>query len=123
MYGKYSIFNMMKEVREKQPLIEAYLKGQSIEGYDDGSGSDTKVNTDLLGMGIGMGLLFFAISFSIWIWAIVVTVKYWKQLPTWARVLAVIGLITGVGGPIMTLIVVYIGKEQDDPKYKFCSRY
>jgi hypothetical protein len=99
------------------------FKGQSIEGYDDGSGSDTKVNTELLGMSIGMGILFFVIALIIWIWAIVVTVKYWKQLPTWSRVLSVIGLVTGVGGPFMNLIVVYIGKEQDYSKCRLCNRY
>jgi hypothetical protein len=52
-----------------------------------------------------------AINMAIWIWALVWTMKYWKVLPGWAQALSIIGLLGVVGGPIMTLIVVYIGKN------------
>jgi len=115
MYGKYSVFNMMREFRENKPLINAYLKNQSVEGLDDDSGM-------IAGMGVGMFLLFFVLNVGIWIWAVVVTIKHWNQLPVWAQVLAIIGLLTGVGGPVMTLIVVYIGKGTNKSVFNFHSR-
>jgi hypothetical protein len=67
-----------------------------------------------LGFGIGIFILMFLIVTGIWIWAVVVLVKYWKELPSWAQVLGVIGVLPVVpgGGPILTLIAVYIGKGQ-----------
>lgn len=109
MIGKYSIFNMMKEFRENKPIIEAYLKNQSVEGSND------TVNV-IAGLSIGMFLTLIMLGIAIWVWAIVVTIKYWNQLPVWAQILAIIGLLTGVGGPIMTLIVVYVGKDQGHVK-------
>jgi hypothetical protein len=54
----------------------------------------------------------FVVIIALWVWAIVVLIKNWKQLPPWAKTLGVIGLVPGLpGGPIMTLIVVYIGKQ------------
>lgn len=107
MYGKYSVSNMMREFKENKPLIEAYLKNQSVEGYTDTNNE----NGIIASLGMAMFLLLFTVVVGIWIWAVVVTIKYWNVLPVWAQVLAIVGLLTGVGGPIMTLIVVYIGKD------------
>lgn len=106
MYGKYSVFNMMNEFKENKPLIIAYLKNQSIEGLDNN-------HTVICNMNVGKFILLFVISLGIWIWAVFVTIKYWNMLPTCAKVIAIIGLITGVGGPLMTLIAVYIGKNNN----------
>ena len=48
------------------------------------------------------------ISAIIWIIALYLTVMTWHKLPTWAQVLTLIGLLTGVGGPIMTIVVVLV---------------
>jgi hypothetical protein len=103
MIGTYSLLNLMKEYKDNKPIIDAYISGSSIEGMHD--------DMRFLGLTVGVFVTMFIISLLVWIWAIVVTMKYWKQLPSWAQILAVIGLLSGIGGPLMTLVVVYIGKE------------
>ena len=42
---------------------------------------------------------------------LVILVKYWSQLPSWAKVLGIIGVLPIIpGGQILTIIVVYISK-------------
>jgi|688.fasta_scaffold541253_2 hypothetical protein len=130
MYGKYSVFNMMKLYRDNKPVIHAYLKGQSVEGYShlnhtNDSDADAAVSAGAFAAfgGIAIFLVLMAINMAIWIWALIWTMKYWKVLPGWAQALSVIGLLGVVGGPIMTLIVVYIGKNSNGAekisKFKF----
>jgi hypothetical protein len=106
MIGKYSMMNMLKTYGNNKPLIDAYLFGSSVERLNDDDENDSKVD----GLTIGIFISLFVISFAVWIWALIVTMKYWESLPQWALVLAVIGLVTGFGGPVMTLIVVYMTK-------------
>jgi hypothetical protein len=55
-------------------------------------------------------LLFCLLAF--WVWAIYALIKYWKQLPTWAKVIGILGLIPVLPiGPIITLVVVYAAKK------------
>ena len=101
----HSLYNYLVAYEENKPLIHAYLQNQHVEHLHD---SDNTV----LGFGIGIFLIILLISIALWIWAIVALVKYWKVLPSWAQVLGVIGLLPIFpGGPILTLIVVYIGKQ------------
>lgn len=123
MLGKYSIFNMLKEAQEKRHIIEAYIRGDTVECYtdDDDSSGEGKA---LFGFSIGLGLMILLTSLAIFVWAVVVTIKYWNQLPQWSKVLAIVGLVTGIGGPVMTLIVVYVGKGEGKsmsatPAFKF----
>ena len=108
-----SLSTYIKEYKNNKSLIDSYLKNNSIEEYkhknDD---SDLKPVGTILGMGIGLFLFFLLLVVGLWIWAIVVLIKYWTKLPTWAKALGVIGLVPGLpGGPVLTLIVVYIGKQ------------
>lgn len=108
MYGKYALFNMMKTFKENKHAILSEMKGDTVEGYT--------ITTNNAGAYLGMSAVMFMtvllISLGIWIWALVVTIKYWDQIPPWAKVLALVGLLTGIGGPILSLVAVYIGKEQ-----------
>ena len=55
----------------------------------------------------------FLITITIWIFAVVILVRYWKELPSWAQVLGVIGVLPILPiGPMLTIIAVYIGKGQ-----------
>ena len=110
MWGKYSIQNVLKDVRDNQERIQAHLKGETYEGLDEPTGT-------VAAFGIVGALVVLAIMLGIWIWALMVTIKFWKVLPDWAKVLGVIGLVTGVG-PVVTLIAVYIGKGQGS-KFKY----
>jgi len=109
MKSDYSIENLIRECRENKHVIEAYLKGISMEGYNDGL---TEEGTKIMGYGIAVFLLILLCAISIWIWAIVVLVKFWKVLPDWARIIGVLALLPMIpGGPIITLIVVYASKN------------
>ena len=108
MDEKYSFFNMLKIYRDNRDEVNAYFKGQPVEGYQ----GDHHRNNDTFSSfgGIAMFMVILLIVAGIWIWALVVTVKYWSILPVWAQIISVIGLLpTGVG-PVISLIVVYIGK-------------
>lgn len=107
--GKYNIFNTLNELKKNRPLIESYLKGDVVEGFHMTKDSSSD---GMMGMGIGLFLTVVVMAIGLWVWALVVTVKYFNVLPVWAQILAVLGLL-GFGGPIMTLIVVYIGKGMD----------
>src|SRR3990167_591496 len=99
-----SLFSLLEEYRVKRPLIEAKLRGESIEGYHDG-------DIVLSGMPIGMAISVIILLLILWIWALSVLILYWYQLPAWAQIIGVLGLLSGMG-PVVTLVVVYIGKEQ-----------
>jgi len=94
-------------------LVEKFIYVK--EGYDShsksGSNSDSD-NGSLLGGLLIIGLLLF-LTIGIWIWGLVVLIKYWKHLPSWAQVLGVIGLLPILPlGPVVTLICVYVTKGQ-----------
>ena len=73
--------------------------------YNPGAGAAVGVASGVLAVVLIIGL-------AIWIWALVVTLKFWKVLPEWAKVIGVLGLLPVVPlGPVVTLIVVYIAKS------------
>jgi len=70
-----------------------------------------KTSANILGFTVGIFISIFLISLITWIWAVVILVKYWSQLPGWAKVLGLIGVLPIMpGGQILTIIVVYISK-------------
>ena len=108
----HSLYNYLLEYENNKDLIKAYLSNQHIENYTEDKQHVDDVTT-IMGFGIGIFLFMLLISLILWIWAVVILVKYWNQLPSWAKVLGLIGVLPILpGGPIMTLIVVYIGKDQ-----------
>jgi len=96
----YSLASLLKEYSENKEQIDSYLQNKTVEGYD------TCGNTN---PGVLVALL--VVSMIIWVLSMVVTIIFWEHLPDWARVIAVLGLIPIIpGGPIVTLVVVYITK-------------
>ena len=74
--------------------------------------NETDITVGGLTLTMGLFIPILIIMLVIYIWAIYVLVKYWKQLPVWAQIIGVLGVIPGVPlSPIATLIVVYIGKN------------
>ena len=110
-----SLSTYIKEYNNNKPLIHSYLQNNKSENYMHTPPDGTQPPEDIkkiLGLEIGVFLFLFVVIIALWVWAIVVLIKNWKQLPPWAKTLGVIGLVPGLpGGPIMTLIVVYIGKQ------------
>ena len=104
MIEKINVFSMLNEYQKHKPMIHAYLRGDSIENYDDEN------NTALFGMSVGIFLFVFIITTVVWIWALVTLINNWNTLETWAKILGIIGLFLGIGGPIMTLVVSHLGQ-------------
>ena len=111
--GNHNIFKTLQFAKAHKDEIQAYIQGKSYEGYDDpmpDGGAEA-------GISIGVILVVIILSLGFWIWALVVTLKYFNVLPQWAQILAILGLV-GVGGPILTLIAVYVGKCQGNGQGK-----
>lgn len=106
--GDYNIFNVLSEFNKHRYILQAKMKGESIEGYSDPRDS-TSFFTSVL------GVIFIIVALILWIWALVITIKYFNIIPLWAQILSILGLV-GFGGPILTLIVVYIGKSMGPTK-------
>lgn len=104
MIGKYSLPNMLFAYKNNKEIIHAYLKGDVIEGYTN------KNDNKVLGMGIAAFLGLLVLGLILWVWALYILVKYWDELEDWAKILGILSLLFGLGGPIVTIIVVYIGK-------------
>ena len=101
-----SVFDLMKAYDENRILINSTLQGKSIENYGD-------ENSTIMGVSVVIFVVMLIVSIGIWIWALVATVTYWKLLPDWAKVVSILGLIPIIpGGPIVTLVVVYIAKQK-----------
>ena len=84
---------------------------QVLEGYDDVD-PDNAENNDIVGIALVILIPLFIIYFIIWIWALVILIKYWKQLPLVAQVLGVLGVFPRTPfGPVLTLIIVYALKD------------
>ena len=117
----HSLYNYLLAYENNKDLIKAYLSNKSVENYTPSPNQVDPINLDkaigratsILGFSIGIFIFMFLISLALWIWAVVILVKYWNQLPSWAQVLGVIGVLPILpGGPILTIIAVYIGKSQ-----------
>lgn len=106
--GDYNIFNVLSEFNKHRYILQAKIKGETIEGYSD-PGNSGAFFTSIL------GILIIVLALALWIWALIVTIKYFNVLPVWAQILSILGLV-GFGGPILTLIVVYIGKSMGPSK-------
>jgi len=100
----YSLASLLQEYSERKEQIDAYLQNKTVEGYDS-----NPPENNVFYVSTGVFITIVIVSLIIWVWALVVTIKYWKYLPDWARVLAILGLIPVIpGGPIVTLVVVYV---------------
>ena len=102
----YSLYELMQYYTKHKNIIDAHLKGESVEYY---SGTD---DNQVAGIGLTVFIVLLIIDIILWIWAIAITIIALKTLPEWAKVLAVLGLIPIIPfGPIVTLVVVYITKK------------
>jgi len=106
---QFTLVHFLNEYQQNREVIEAYLKGDTIEGFNDIIKATNAHNIE--GLTVGTFIAIFAFILAIWIWALVVTIQFWHFIPVWAKVLALVGLLTGVGGPVLTLIVVYASKS------------
>jgi len=91
-------------------LVNAYNQHMK-ENYDNPQ-QQQQVSSNILGMTFGIFIFMLLATIVIWILAIFLMVKYWKVLPSWAKVLSLIGILPIFPfGPVLTIIVVLIGKQ------------
>ena len=99
--------SLCQELKRRQQIKEGF------DGDNGNNGDNGAVVTQYAGVATGVIVVLVLISLAIWIWGLVVTLKYWKKLPSWAQIFAVLGLLPVLPlGPVVTLIVVYIGKGE-----------
>ena len=103
MFGKYSVNNLICEFVQNKDKIHAFATGKCIESYNGNNEDANKI----LGLSIGLFLIIFAIALAIWIWALVALIQNWNRLSDLVKIIALVTLL-GVGGPVVTLIIVYV---------------
>jgi hypothetical protein len=127
LYDPKYYTELVKYVKDNKQLFQASIKNQNVEHFKlklkkpkskattDGI-DETEVDVDLANSVGFMFLMLFILLIAtiMWIWALVVLIKYWKLLPPTIQAIGVICLVTGLGGPIVTLILVYIFKGKGD---------
>jgi uncharacterized protein YqhQ len=117
MLGKYSLYACMKEFQANRPLIRAYLNGDNIENFDGANNTEKKGK--FFNLSIGLFLLIFIINIALFIWCIVAMVKFWHEIPNWAKVVSIILLIFHMT-PI-SLLIIYLsrGKGSKNSGFRF----
>ena len=107
-----TMVNMIKGWNDNQDLIKDYL--QNREGYEDGTNNNS--GAAVLGLSVGFFLIIFLVSLVLFIYALYLLVVNWNLLPTWAKVVGLIGLLFF---PLVTIIVVLVGKQEGPSQVKY----
>lgn len=126
----YNVFEYMKAYNDNIDIINAYLKNETIEGYQQPSNAfdfgnppkvpvitidDTDFNkisdnaSSIMGMGIGIFLVIFLLVLITYIIAIYMLIANWSKLPDWAKATGLICLLFGLS--IGTIIVVVVARD------------
>ena len=92
-------------------LIDQYKNKNKKEhfGYINILGDVNEVqpaHASVIGLGITVFVLYLFFV-AMWIWNIVLISMYWNRMPIIARILAIIGIVSGVFAPI-SVFVTYI---------------
>ena len=98
------MINMIKGWNDNQELIKDYVQNQ--ERFTDDNNKDAAA---IFGISVGIFMFIFLISIILFFVSIYLLVVNWNLLPDWAKV---IGLISLFFFPLVTIIVVLVGKEQ-----------
>ena len=109
---KYALPNLIKEYNNNKHLISEHFKGSPKEGYRYRTTSDNGDVDQILGLSIQIFMLLLLISFTLWVVAIYLLVVNWNDLEDWAKIIAILGILFGFVGPIVTIVIVLIGKKK-----------
>lgn len=109
---RYSLLNLIKSYIDNKELIHAKLSNKSIECYSTDDNDNDKKNAKILGFAFAEFMLILLFSLILFIYALILLITNWNKLQDWAKVLGILGLILFVGpfGPVLTIIVVFLGK-------------
>jgi hypothetical protein len=116
MFDKYSLFECIREFQNNRPLIRAYLNGDNIENYK-GDTSDNKDASKIMNVSIGLFLTFLLINMGLFIWCLVALVKFWHEMPDWARVVSIFLMFFQMT-PV-ALLVIYLSRGQSSKNSGF----
>jgi hypothetical protein len=104
---KYSFLNLLNEYNKNKDVIQAYFRGQPVEGMN---GSKSAKDAVLVGgMTLGVFLFVFALSLGLLIWAVWATITYWSKLSETAKIFVVVSWF--FMPPVLPLIIVYVAKS------------
>lgn len=96
-----SLSGMFKQYSDHSQKYENYAS-------DPNNGSKKATITVVI-----LYLLLVIVLFAIWIWALVAIIKFWDDIPTWAKVVGIIGILPVVPfGSLLSLIVIYASKKK-----------
>lgn len=113
MIGKYSLKTYGKALKENWNTIkENYSSSYLLTGNNRMRGLNPLApETTILEMSVITFLLAVIIETFLWIYALMYLIEHYTKLPTWARVIAIMGL-SGLlpGGSILTFAVIYFAK-------------
>ena len=122
-YLRYSLLDLIKEYNKLKTIKENYSPsgkdncpaGQKYCKVIDGCATEEDCNNDKEALQIIYAIVIplLIINFAIWLWALIVLIKFWKDLPDWAKIIGIIGLFPIIPfGPVISLICIYIGKNK-----------
>lgn len=97
---EYNLINLLNECRKNKPLIDAYMKGDNIENYNN--------NGTILGLSVSTGLILLAIQVFLFIFSVILLKNNWHRLDVPLRYISLI-LIFFL--PIVSIIIIYVGRR------------
>ena len=121
-----NIFQLCQIYNSNKNIINAYMKGESIEGFQDTTTTirpidSSKLEEDLASIflypfawifaislqeALFVFVIFFMFSLICFIISLILLIKNWNRIPAWAKVLGIVFLISPL--PILTTIIVSI---------------
>lgn len=99
------LYETLKLYNKNKHIIKAYVAGDTLEGYAE----DMK-KFDAYGGVLGF-LVFLLFIMLVWIYAIYLLMNNWRRLSKESRVLAIFGLVSPFGGPLLTILVVFFSRK------------
>lgn len=116
LYDPKYYMELVKYVKDNKELLKAALRNQNVEHFKlsiqkskEGT-DDTDISTASAMAMVIFIFICLLLGTVIWVWALVALIKYWNLLPPTVKAVGVICLVTGIGGPVVTLILVYVFK-------------
>ena len=97
----------LKEInnnKEQMIITMNYLSGKSVEGFN--------INfMDVISGGL-MKFIMLIVSLSVFVWAIWALISFYKSMDAWAIIAAIVLLFVPCMGPIASLLVIYLNKQE-----------
>jgi len=114
---QYSIYQILSAYQENKHIVDAYLKGHPVEGYNCDC-TRTPVSYDcqaecstILGMTVGVFAIIAIMALFMYGLAIYIVWKNRNIMPNWAVILCLLLLLFVPGSPIFVIILGSVIKK------------